>query len=785
MKHFSARYILLLLLFSIALVSNAQYVKGKVVDGSNNVLPFADISISGEGFLLTTLSDSIGTYNFDNLPKGVCTLSVHYLGYERFERTISITEKKTYTINVTLTSSTNVLQELEVVGQSDEQMLKSSAYAVDVIATKAYKNLTVDLNQLLNKTAGIHIRSVGGLGSAFNLSLNGLSGNRIRYFVDGIPMENLGTSLSLNNYPVNLVKSIEVYKGVVPIELSADALGGAINIVSDYKGKTFLDASYSFGSFNTHQIALNAQYSQPNKGYFITLNAFFNHSDNNYWMDDLPVYDELGNKVNNISIQRFHDQYTSGMVRFRIGLLDKVFADELSLSVMGALNRNNYQHPNNNIKLTFGDYHTKNQTLSAQALYKKSFKKIKIKAYTQWSNVVESVVDTSQKKYNWAGVYWWRDASSSRGELNERRSLFVLNDKLINSSLQLSYKIHPRHQVNWAVHQNFLYREGKDKVDALRRSFTTPSTLHKNLMSLGYSINTKNKRLEATVFGKGYWFNAHIITQDYTNNDVENTVNNFFGGYGIVGTYRLPKKMQFKLSYEKAYRLPETYEILGDGIYIRPNPALLPEASHNINFGFNTSPTIPLFQFHYECNFFYRNAQNYIRFVPLGPFGSYENINNVGVIGVEMGGAVHYRKTVSLSLNATYQHLTDESPFDEGLPNVNYQSRVPNIPYLFSNIRLGYHFDLKTKDLQFAIFWSGRYVHQFYLTWEKLGNAATKNVIPSQFIQDLNLECSWKKGKYNLAASLNNFTNTKAYDNFNIQKPGIAFYVKLRCFFLK
>lgn len=785
MKLFFTPYILTLLLSISAFVSKAQYIKGKVVDESNYVLPYAEVSLRGEGFLSTTLTDSTGSYLFENIPLGVLTLSAHYLGYEAVTKELNVKKDQSYTIDVTLSTISNILQELEVVGQSEAKILKSSAYAVDVIAIKAYKNLNVDLNQLLNKTAGIHIRSVGGLGSSFNLSLNGLSGNRIRYFVDGIPMENLGTALNLNNYPVNLVRSIEVYKGVVPISLSADALGGAINIVSDYKGKTFLDASYSYGSFNTHQVALNAQYSKPTQGYFITLNGFFNHSDNNYWMNDLPVYDALGNKVDTINTCRFHDQYTSGMLRLSLGILDKAFADELSVSFVGALNRNNYQNPDNNIKLTFGDYHTKNQTFSAQAIYKKRFKKVSLKAFTQWSAVTESVIDTSRKKYNWAGEYWFRDTSSFRGELNERQSLFVLNDKLVNSSVQLSYQAHPRHQLDWTVSQNFLHRKGKDKVDKIRRSFVSPSFIHKNLLSMGYSINTKNKRLEATLFGKGYWFNANLVTQDYTNNAIVTTTNSFFGGYGILGTYRFPKKIQVKLSYERAYRLPESYEILGDGIYIQPNAGLQAEESHNINAGFYTVQSISAFQFNYELNIFYRNAQNYIRFVPLGPFGSYENINNVGVLGAETGLLVQYKRSLSLEANITYQHLTDETAFDEGLPNTNYKSRIPNIPYLFANFRLGYHLNLKLKDLNFAFFWSGRYVHEFYLTWEKLGNSTTKNTIPSQFIQDLNIECSWKNGKYNLAATLNNFTNAKAYDNFNIQKPGIAFYLKLRCFFLK
>ncbi len=121
---------------------------------------------------------------------------------------------------------------IEVLGQSSSIELKSSGFQVDVIGTDNFQNASVDLNQILNTAPGINVRQTGGVGSNFDLSLNGLSGNQIRYFFDGIPMENFGSALTLNNFSANLAQNIEVYKGVVPISLSADALGGAINVTT-------------------------------------------------------------------------------------------------------------------------------------------------------------------------------------------------------------------------------------------------------------------------------------------------------------------------------------------------------------------------------------------------------------------------------------------------------------------------------------------------------------------------------------------------------------------------
>src|SRR5690606_35793121 len=132
-------------------------------------------------------------------------------------------------------------------------------------------------------------REQGGLGSNFNFSINGLSGKSVKYFIDGVPVEVMGSTMSLNNIPVNLSERIEVYKGVVPVHLGSDAMGGAINIITSQRQTNFLDASYSYGSFNTHRAALTGQYTHEKTGLIAKASAFFNYSDNNYLMKDVEV----------------------------------------------------------------------------------------------------------------------------------------------------------------------------------------------------------------------------------------------------------------------------------------------------------------------------------------------------------------------------------------------------------------------------------------------------------------------------------------------------------------
>src|SRR5690606_26067582 len=173
-----------------------------------------------------------------------------------------------------------------------------------------------------SRVAGIRVRESGGLGSNFNLSLNGFTGNHIRYFIDGIPMDNFGSSFQINNIPINAAEHIEVYKGVVPMWLGSDALGGAINIVTGDRYRNFVDASYSYGSFNTHRTVVNTAYTSRS-GFTVRLNAYQNYSDNNYKVTVDAADINTGAYTPGTTIRRFHDTYHNEALVAHLGVVDK------------------------------------------------------------------------------------------------------------------------------------------------------------------------------------------------------------------------------------------------------------------------------------------------------------------------------------------------------------------------------------------------------------------------------------------------------------------------------
>lgn len=134
--------------------------------------------------------------------------------------------------------------------------------------------------------------------------------------------------MTLANLPVNLIDRVEIYKGVVPASLGTDALGGAVNIITQAEKKNFMDASYSIGSFHTHRADLNAQFVERHTGLVVRPTVGINYSKNDYRMKDVQMRNETGDQFIYGNPKRFHDGYFSLLAQIEAGITGKFWADE-------------------------------------------------------------------------------------------------------------------------------------------------------------------------------------------------------------------------------------------------------------------------------------------------------------------------------------------------------------------------------------------------------------------------------------------------------------------------
>lgn len=776
------------LLFSIVSIhiNGQEALSGVVVDNNNTPIPDVNIQINelkGEG----TTTDFNGRFSIQ-LAEGSYTLKISYLGYQPKNISVQIDNSKPLKLRIQLQDAVEELQNVIIDAKTEALKTKEAAFEVEVIETRDLKNLSVDVNAVLTTIPGINIRQRGGLGSSFDFSLNGLSGKQIKFFIDGIPFENYGSALSFNNFPATLIERAEVYKGVVPVYLGADALGGAVNIITNQRKRNFLDASYDFGSFNTHRTTLNTQYI-TSSGFVTRLSSYINYSDNNYEIDDIVVRDELGNdtgeRVDNV--ERFHDAYSSQMINFKTGFVEKPFADELFIGVLAAANRNEIQHPIDP-QNPFGEVFTKNKLLSGSIQYRKKdiiWQNLDINLYASIAKSKEKVVDTSSRKYDWFGNFIER-GDQTLGEFESRKTLFEFTDHLHTVNGLLSYTIDDNQRLYLNYTKNYIERQGNDPLAVGRIAFNDPHTVNKNILGLSYDFDLLQDKVKTSLFTKSYLLSSKGIIEDlFAGNEADrftefqNNFNEF--GYGFATTYFFKDNVQLKASFEKTFRIPEGYEVFGDGFLLKSNPQLLPETSYNANLGLLYNLEKNRFRVQTDLNTFLRDSENFIAIRSEGIFSRYYNTTNAQSTGIEGEIRTLFEDHYFLDINATYQRIIDKNAGENRGVDFLENQRIANIPYLFGNLRLGSKFNdlFRTKDL-FTFSWSSFYVHEYPLTSFVEGDPDDRAMIPEQLSHSFLLGYSFDDGKYNLSLLIKNITDAKVYDNFEIQQPGRAFYLKFR-----
>ncbi|MGZ3929111.1 MAG: TonB-dependent receptor [Mucilaginibacter sp.] len=241
-------------LFALLLpvLATAQFsISGKVTDQQTGTpLPGATVIISQT---FTTVSDTQGKYQINNLANGNYTLKVTYIGYQPFEKTIPLTANTI--VNVSLNISTTLTEEVTV-----------SATRASNNSPTAFTNLNkkeIDKNNsgrgfeyLLEQTPSTVVTSNAGAGVGYtSIRIRGSDATRTNVTLNGIP---LNDAEDQGVYFVDLpdlassVDNIQVQRGVGTSTNGAGAFGASINIQTITRHDTaYAELNNSAGSYGT------------------------------------------------------------------------------------------------------------------------------------------------------------------------------------------------------------------------------------------------------------------------------------------------------------------------------------------------------------------------------------------------------------------------------------------------------------------------------------------------------------------------------------------------------
>ncbi len=785
-----------LLLLSIAICSQNSkegMISGKILSTEKGIVDFATIYLKNTNY--GGITNEEGIYHL-NAPAGDYTLIVSAIGYKKAEVKVKLVAGERTKQNVRITPQVTELEEVVVVSNGVSR-LKRSAFNAVAIDTKALQNSTQNLSEALAQAPGMKLRESGGVGSDMQLMMDGFSGKHIKVFIDGVPQEGVGSSFGLNNIPVNYADRIEVYKGVVPVGFGTDAIGGVINIITKKnQDRWFLDASYSYGSFNTHKSYVNFGQTFKN-GLTYEINAFQNYSDNNYYVDT-PVKEFIGESGSSTDeskiehVKRFHDTYHNEAIVGKVGIANKKWADRLMLSFTYS---NMYKEIQNGVlqQIVYGDKHRKGHSIMPAFEYRKRdllTKGLDVVFTANYNKNIVNNVDTSSYEYNWRGEKR-RKKSGVYGEQSYQHTRSDNNNW--NGTLTANYRLGRSHMFTFNHVLNNFERNNKSLLNANAVANAIPKETRKNISGLSYRLMPSEK-WNLSVFGKYYNQNIAGPMATSANQDdyvrVTNTIS--ATGYGAAGSYFILKSLQAKLSYEKAYRLPTNDEMFGDEDLETGDLGIKPENSDNLNFNLNYNETFGKHSVYIEGGLIYRNTKDYIvrKLADLsgGRTGAgYVNHGRVETKGYNISAKYSFSKWLSVGGNFTQINVRDKvknSSAGSTQDNISYGARIPNTPYQFANSDVTFFWhDLGKKGNLLTITYDNLYMHDFPLRAENLGDYSTKDIVPSQFSHNLSISYGMQKGRYNLSFECRNFTNEKLYDNFSLQKAGRAFYGKFRVYF--
>ena len=676
------------------------------------------------------------------------------------------------------------LSEIVLTGQSPIKQVQKAAYNVVAIEAQQLRNLNSNAADMLARVSGVKMRETGGVGAEANINLNGFTGRHVRIFIDGVPMNEANASFRINNIPAELIERIEIYKGVVPVTFGADALGGAINVVTRKNRYNYGNLSYTFGSFNTHKSTLNlGQFLTDNIS--VELNAYQNYSDNSYkvFTEYLDLQTGTYSKEKRW-FKRFHDRYHNEAIIGRVNIFDEKWADKLSFALNYSQEDKQLQNANLMQKV-FGGKYRKSHNYSSSVEYEKKniLKGLSFFLTGRYDFTTTQNVDEEARRYSWTGEY---EPMVTRGESQLQNTIFEGKTGYITS--HLDYQLNEKNSFQLTHTFSNYTRRNKNM---LITNYTLDSDFmrrinEKNISGFSYKF-TPSERWNILAFGKYYntAVTGPVIISGQGSRAVyeEETHHTQAWGYGGATTYQLLKTLQTKISYEKSFRLPTDTELFGDGDLEIGNYKLKPENSDNLNVNISYQPVFKAHSLLVEAGFAYRYIKDYIirSIISAGANEGSAGSRNHGKVlnmGVDATLRYFYKDVFSVGANLSYMNLRNKEEFTEtGRPSAIYNDRLPNMPYLFGNADATCNIEsLIAKRDRLSLNYNLFFTEEFFTSWQSEG---TKIKVPRQLSHDVSLTYYTPNKRLSLSVEAKNITDELLYDNYSLQKAGRAFYAKL------
>ena len=769
-------FLLLLLTTSFLWAQNTAELSGKITDKATQK-PLIGADIYLKELKKGANADAQGNYYLKGIPEGNYTIIGSYLGYQTFSRKIYL--KGQERLDISLKEQAEEISGVTVSGKSIAHQKKEESMPVTVIDMSNMRGTVSNVQDILAKTVGVTLRTSGGVGSSSRISVRGLEGKRIGFFIDELPMSEQTDYLDINDIPIDMIDRIEIYKGVIPARFGGSSLGGAINIVIREYPDKYADLSYGYESFNTHKAQGVFKRNLKARGLVFGIGGGYTTSDNNYTFDS-PYREGL-------RITRNHDKYRKYIIGGSFKA-KKWWFDEVEFEPVVVKTYKEIQ----GIEYDIREAHSESLMAGlANKLTKDNFLTEGLN-FDMFSGVVltkMNFIDKATRRYEWDGSSY-PTPSRYGGEVGYNFPSDSDDQKLsfINKT-NLEYIINERHSFNFNSVFSIAKGTPKDELKTLSlgKQVNFDSRMHSWVSGVTYDLRSLDDVFLNSLTVRYYQYTMHtqmaplFVPGKY---DVDLQKNNW--GVNNALRYRFLPSLMGKLSAGYEVRIPSENELLGDGISVVPSADLLPERNASANLGllFDLTGKHPT-NAQIEMNFFYMYLQDMIRYTA-GLIGAqYQNFGEMRTLGVEFEAKADVLPSLYAYVNTTYQDLRDTRDYEPAstVPNPTKNKRMPNIPYLMANAGIEFHREnlLGGNGQNTRLFADVAFVEEYFYDFEM--TQLQKRRIPRSTTIDIGFEHSFLNKKLFISGKLRNVTNEKTLSEFNRPLPGINGGVKIRVIF--
>lgn len=232
-------------------------VKGKVIDAATGQpLEFVTVSVvdaSGKA-VKGGISDEGGNYSFAGLAAGTYTVKFSFLGFKEFAKEITISDKSTVrNLNVKLAEDTEVLGEVEVVGQKPQMRFEIDKRVFN--ADQAIAAIGGSASDLLSNVPSIDVDTEGEISLRGNSSVTiwingkdaGLTSDNQAEILEQLPAESIDRIEVITNPSAKY--SPEGTAGIINIVLKEDTKPGyygSAQAQADIQGGVRASANINF-----------------------------------------------------------------------------------------------------------------------------------------------------------------------------------------------------------------------------------------------------------------------------------------------------------------------------------------------------------------------------------------------------------------------------------------------------------------------------------------------------------------------------------------------------------